>query len=424
MAAAPAHRDRLGLELTAASGDAARAYDDALWEYVGFGRDPGGKLKAALALDDQMPLALILQGYFFHLMGLPSLAKKARDLQVKIKPVTSRERAHLSSLGAWCDGELERVCEILEGILAEHPRDMLALRLSNYLYFYMGNAAAVRDGPARALGKWGEGAPGYAHVLALHAFGLEESGDYAAAERAGRRATELNPADPWAVHSVAHVLEMQDREKEGVAWIESLTAHWDAANFFRFHLWWHLALMHWAGGSPDKALALYDARIWADGSNENLSLCNDISMLARLELAGVDVGDHWDAVAKVVRENSGGSVLAFVDAHYALALGEVPALHAEGLTGRIHAGFGRALCEAMVAWRAGEHARAAGLLAPARTQLVRVGGSHAQRDLFVLILLDSAIQSGNKSLAKTILAERSQQRPSSRLPERLTAVKE
>lgn len=424
MAAAPAHRDRLGLEVTAASGEAARAFDDALWEYVSFGRDPGGKLKAALALDAQMPMTLLLQAYFFHLMGLPSLAGKAKDLQSKIKPVTSREKAHLAALGAWCDGELERVCEILEGVLAEHPRDILALKLSNYLYFYMGDAARVRDGPARALPKWGDGAPGYAHVLALHAFGLEESGDYAGAERAGRRATELNPKDPWAVHSVAHVLEMQDRVGEGVKWIESLTAHWDAANFFRFHLWWHLALMHWGSGGPEKALALYDARIWGDGSSENLSLCNDISMLARLELAGVDVGPRWEAVAKVVREQAGGSVLAFVDAHYALALGEVPALYARGSTGRIHGDFGRALCEAMVAWRGRDYARAVERLAPLRARFVRLGGSHAQRDLFVLILLDSALRSGNKTLAQAVLAERAKQRPSNVLPARLTLVKE
>ena len=427
MAAPAAHRDRLGLEVTAASGEAARAGDEAIWEYVTFGRDPGGKMKAALALDPQMPMTLLLQGYFFHLMGLPALAAKAKSVFSSvsgIKQINGREKAHLAALGAWCEGELEQVCTVLEGVLKEYPRDILALKISNYLYFYMGRSQAVRDGPARALKSWDEAAPGYANVLALHAFGLEESGDYAAAERAGRRATELNPRDPWAVHSIAHVLEMQDRADEGVRWIESLTEHWDTANFFRLHLWWHLALMHWGVDRPDKALALYDAQIWADGSNENISLCNDISMLARLEIAGADVGPRWDAVAKVVRENSGGSVLAFVDAHYALALGELPTLHAQGVTGRIHADFGRDLCEAMVAWRAGDHPAVTKRLAPARASLKQVGGSHAQRDLFTLILLDSAIQSGNESLAKAIRGERSKQRPAGRLPGRLAAATE
>jgi tetratricopeptide (TPR) repeat protein len=431
MAAAAVHRDRLGLELTAASGEAARAFDDTVWAYVGFSREPGVPLKRALAADPQMPMALCLQGYFLHLMGLPALALKAAAVLEnlkKVKTMNARERAHVAVLSAWCDGELERVTALLDGILAEHPRDFLALKLANYLYFYMGDAANVRDGPARALKHWDEKLPGYGHLLALHAFGLEESGDYAAAERAGRRATEINPADPWAVHAVAHVMEMQDRAAEGAQWIESLAQHWDGANFFRFHLWWHLALMHWGDGRPERALALYDSHVWADGSSENLSLCNDISMLARLELAGIDVGGRWDAAAAVVRGQldpaGGGSVLAFVDAHYALALGAAPALEGRGTTGRVHAAVGSALCEAAVAWRAKDHARVVARLAPVHQELRRIGGSHAQRDLFILLLLDSALQTSNMTLARKLLAERAAQRPAGKLPRNLTAVKE
>ena len=427
MAAAPAHRDRLGLELTAASGAAARAFDDTVWAYVGFSREPGVPLKRALQADPAMPMALCLQGYFMHLMGLPGLIPKARaalsSLQ-KISGMNSREKMHAAALGAWCEGELERACAILDGILAEHPRDFLALKVANYLYFYMGDAANVRDGPARALKSWDESTPGYGHLLALHAFGLEESGDYAAAESAGRRATEINPADPWAVHAVAHVMEMQERAAEGAAWIETLAPHWEAANFFRFHLWWHLALMHWGAGRPDEALRLYDARVWGDGSSENLSLSNDISLLARLELAGVDVGGRWDAVAKVVQDQAGGSVMAFVDAHYALALGSVPPLEDHGTTARVHAAVGRAVCDGVVAWRGKDYARAAELLAPVRENFRMLGGSHAQRDLFVLVLLGSALKTGNRALAKAVLSERAALRPAGKLPPQLILVKE
>ena len=422
MAAAAGHRDRLGLALTAANGEAARAFEDTVWAYIGFAREPGVPLKRALDADPAMPMALCLQGYFLHLMGSPALASKARSALENLKKIETmnpRERAHVAALDAWCDGELERACRLLEGILAEYPRDFLALKLANYLYFYLGDAANVRDGPARALKAWDEKAPGFGHLLALHAFGLEESGDYAAAERAGRRATELDPADPWAVHAVAHVMEMQDRGAEGARWIETLAPHWDAKNFFRFHLWWHLALMHWGDDRPDKALALYDSHVWGDGSSENLSLCNDISMLARLELAGIDVGGRWQAAAEAVREQSGGSVMAFVDAHYALALGEVPALESRGTTGRVHGAVGRALCEAMVAWRAGDHRRVVARLAPVRKELHRVGGSHAQRDLFALLLLDSAVAAGEGALAAAIRAERATLRPRAGLPPRL-----
>ncbi len=426
MAAAAAHRDRLGLALSAASGAAAGAFDEAVWAYVGFSRNPGEPLKRALTADPAMPMALCLQGYFMHLMGLPGLVAKARAAHAsasKNGSGTAREKSHIAALGAWCEGELERACEIFDDILREHPRDLLALKLSNYLYFYMGDAAKVRDGPARALGAWDEGMPGYGHLLALHAFGLEECGDYAAAERAGRRATEINPADPWAVHAVAHVMEMQDRAAEGADWIEGLSAHWDTANFFRFHLWWHLALMRWGAGQGKEALALYDARVWGEGSSENLSLCNDLSLLARLELAGVEVGGRWDAAAAVVREQSGGSVLAFVDVHYALALGAAPPRQGYGTTARVHGLVGSAACDAAAAWRNKDHARVLERLAPVRKELWRIGGSHAQRDLFTLLLLDSACATNDKSLAQALLAERAAQRPAGRLPPRLTMVK-
>ncbi|MGH8705626.1 MAG: tetratricopeptide repeat protein, partial [Burkholderiales bacterium] len=409
-------RDRLGLELTAASGEAARAYDDTVWAYVAFARDPNAHLKRALAADSAMPMALALKGYFFHLMGAPALvepARKAHAAAQRATPGSARERAHLAALGAWCEGELERACAIFEQILAEHPRDILALKLANYLYFYLGDAANVRDSVARVLHAWDEAAPGHGHVLALHAFGLEETGDYDGAERAGRRATEINPADPWAVHSVAHVMEMQSRAAEGARWIESLAPHWDTTNFFRFHLWWHLALVHYGVERYAEALELYDARVWGEGSSENLSLCNDISLLARLELAGVDVGARWQPIAALVKEQLGAPVLAFQDAHYALALaagGERAAAEAllEGLrapeacgsTARVHAVAGRALCETVIAWRDRDYARVTDRLARVRAQLWRIGGSHAQRDLFTLVLIDAAMRSGQQALAR------------------------
>jgi hypothetical protein len=374
-----------------------------------------------------MPMALCLQGYFFHLMGLPALAAKARNNHaalLKLKDVNVREKQHIAALGAWCEGELEHCCKLLDGILAEYPRDYLALKLSNYLYFYMGDAKNVRDGPrARAAGL-GRGHAGLRPPARAARLRAGRVGRVRCRRARGRRATEINPADPWAVHAVAHVMEMQDRAAEGAAWIESLAPHWDTANFFRFHLWWHLALMHWSDGRPEKALALYDSHIWADGSSENLSLCNDISMLARLELAGLDVGKRWDAAAEVVRAQSGGSVLAFVDAHYALALNEVPPLE-EARHDRARARSRRPRgCEAAVAWRRKDHARvvsparacARGTV-PSRRQPRPARSVHADPD-------GCSQQDRRPELLKALRAERAALRPNGALPPQLTAVKE
>jgi tetratricopeptide (TPR) repeat protein len=375
----------------------------------------------------------VLRGSFFLLMGKPGLLAKAAEASAAanraLGGATAREQRHAAALAAWCKGDFEAALRQWEGILAEAPRDVVALKLAHYLHFYLGDAAAMRDSIERVLPGWDESLPGYAAVLGMRAFGLEESGAYAEAERTGRRAVELNPDDPWAVHAVAHVLEMQDRGRDGVAWIRGLERRWDACNNFRYHLWWHLALMHLGLGEAEAALALYDERVWDPASDEYLDLCNDAALLQRLELAGLDVGDRWAAVAAKARGQLAARILVFIDAHYALALAAakdeqaaaelVGAVRAcasggAGTTAKVAAEVGADLCEGLLAYRAGDFGAAVERLAPLRARLRRIGGSHAQRDLFTQILVDAATRAGRREVARAVLAERTAARPGQR----------
>ena len=424
------HTDRRGLPLTAANADAVAAFDATVDAYLGFARDTGDRLKATLKADPAMPLAHVLRGAFFLLMGKPSLLAKAAEASAAanraLDGATARERRHAAALGAWCKGDFEGALREWEAILAEAPRDIVALKLAHYLHFYLGDSGAMRDSVARTLHAWDESVPGYAAVLGMRAFGLEESGAYDEAERTGRRAVELNPDDPWSVHAVAHVLEMQDRAREGVTWIRQLERRWDACNNFRYHLWWHLALMHLGLGEPEAALALYDERVWDPASDEYLDLCNDAALLQRLELAGLDVGDRWTAIAGKMRGQLAARILVFIDAHYALALAaahdreaaaslvaaeRAGATTGAGTTAAVAAEVGVDLCEGLVAYRAGDWARAVACLAPLRPRLRRIGGSHAQRDLFTQILVDAAIRAGRHDVARAVLQERTAARP-------------
>ena len=54
--------------------------------------------------------------------------------------------------------------------------------------FFRANARDLRDRIARALPQWSP-TSGLRIVLGMYAFGLEECGDYARAEEAGRRAS-------------------------------------------------------------------------------------------------------------------------------------------------------------------------------------------------------------------------------------------
>jgi tetratricopeptide (TPR) repeat protein len=427
------HVDCRGLPLTAANADAVAAFDATVDAYLGFARDTGDRLKATLKADPAMPLAHVLRGSFFLLMGKPGLLAKAAEASAAanraLGSATAREQRHAAALAAWCKGDFGAALRQWEGILAEAPRDVVALKLAHYLHFYLGDAAAMRDSVERVLPGWDESLPGYAAVLGMRAFGLEESGAYAEAERTGRRAVELNPDDPWAVHAVAHVLEMQDRGRDGVAWIRGLERRWDACNNFRYHLWWHLALMHLGLGEAEAALALYDERVWDPASDEYLDLCNDAALLQRLELAGLDVGDRWAAVAAKARGQLAARILVFIDAHYALALaaakderaatelvGAVRACASDGAgtTAAVAAEVGADLCQGLLAYRAGDFGTAVERLAPLRAQLRRIGGSHAQRDLFTQILVDAATRAGHREVARAVLEERTAARPGQR----------
>jgi tetratricopeptide (TPR) repeat protein len=427
-------KDCRGLEMTAASEAAIEAYDRTIRAYLCFARDTGEQLKAVYKADADMPMAHCLKGYFFQLFSNPALHPKAEQSLGAAKKAASarganaREQMHIAALAAWRLGDLREATDIWEEILIEHPLDILALKLGHFTHFYLGDAAELRDSVARVTPLWSESTPDYGYVLALRAFGLEESGDYAAAENAGRRAVEINPEDAWAVHAVAHVLEMQGRAREGIAWIEGLAPHWQKGNNFRFHVGWHQALFHFEREQYDRVLALYDGTFRAERTDDILDLSNAIAMLWRLEDEGVSVGRRWEELADIAEKRGRDHVLAFADAHFVMALAGAGRLdkaaamaHSMAHASRdgrvteapVLAGIGAAIADAIVAFRRGDPAAAVDRLYLFRGDVRLIGGSHAQRDVFARLLILAALKAGKAKLARALLAERAARNPNS-----------
>ena len=194
------------------------------------------------------------------------------------------------------------------------------MRLQHFSLFWSGQSYFMRDAVARAVGAWDAAMPGYGDVLGMYAFGLEECGDYAAAEPKGRRAVELCKDDLWAVHAVAHVLEMQGRLEEGTSFLAQPYGTWDDRNPFRQHLWWHTALFPLELGQYDRVLELYDRAVRAELTDFYLDIQNAASMLFRLEWCGVDVGQRWSELADIAERRIDDHVMAFTDLHLMLAL--------------------------------------------------------------------------------------------------------
>ncbi|TIT57928.1 MAG: tetratricopeptide repeat protein, partial [Mesorhizobium sp.] len=183
---------------------------------------------------------------------------------------TTRERAHVSALGHLANGRWHQASGILQDIAIDFPLDAVALQVGHQVDFFTGNARMLRDRIARALPSWQADMRGYHAILGMQAFGLEEMAEYAQAERLGRRAVEIEPRDGWAQHAVAHVMEMQSRQRDGIAWMRADPDAWTKESFLQVHNWWHLALFHYDLGETGEVLALYDGPIY--GARSTLAL--------------------------------------------------------------------------------------------------------------------------------------------------------
>jgi tetratricopeptide (TPR) repeat protein len=423
--------DPRGLPLTAASAEAVARLEATILAFCGLKEDVGDRLKEALAADPQLVMAHLLRGYFLLLLSkrefLPRAqqAAAAADAAIAANDATPRETRHRQALEAWIARDTTRTIAILSRILADFPRDIVALKLLQFLLFYSGDSARMHATVAAALPAWDESVPAYGFALGCHAFSLEESGDYDAAERAGRRAVALNPEDIWGAHAVAHVFEMQDRVGEGLAWIDTLAPHWRTANNFAFHVWWHRCLYLLALLRFDEVLERYDREVRADSTDDYLDVTNAISLLWRLEQRGVAVGNRWNELAERAAQRRDDHITVFADAHYAMALAASDPDAAAGWSQSARAyatqsretqaavmeGVGLALGAAAIAHRRGDFAAALDRLLPLRAAIHRIGGSHAQRDLFAELLIDAAVKAGRHDVARDLLRERLAARP-------------
>jgi tetratricopeptide (TPR) repeat protein len=423
--------DAQGLTIATGSDTAADAFAQAVEGFVKYRVDTMPCTERMLAADPDFALGHCLKGYLVMLGSnratLPVVAAALAAGDAAAARATPRERAHLAALAAWQRGELDAALAAWEAILADHPTDLLALRIAHGTYFWLGRAAAMRASVERAAPRWDATLPGFGALLAMRAFGAEESGDYHAAERDGRRAVELDPADLWATHAVAHALEMQGRADDGVAWLERLAPRWGDGNNMIHHLWWHRALFHLERGETDAVLALYDSQIRNLDSplvralpDLYIDIQNAASLLWRLEHVGVAVGARWAELADKAEPRIGDHALLFTVPHFMMALAALGRDQAAGrvlgalrefaATGAgtlapIAGAVALPVCEAVLAHRKAEHGRVLALLLPVRETLWQLGGSHAQRDLFNQMLIDSAVASGHLDLARGLLRD-------------------
>jgi hypothetical protein len=424
--------DDRGLPAGSASETARHAVESATWRLMAFYDTPLADLDAAIAADASWCLPHAMKAGFLLSLTEPGFADEAAPhlhaAQALVAAHTpARERAHIEALQRVQEGRWAAACRIWDAILIEHPRDALALQWAQLWDFYRGDTAALRARPARALPEWDEDDPLYPHVLALWAFGLEENHCHASAEDAGRRALAIDARAPWAIHAVAHVMEMQGRFDDGAAWLRQHQAAWSEGNGFAAHLWWHAALFRLEGLDITGTLRVVDGHLAGEQLQIGLQRVDAASLLWRLHLMGADVAERCRALADGWCASAAHAPghYAFNDVHLLMALlgaGEVARAEHElaRCAERVMSGsdarrdnhtmareVGLPLARGLVAFAKGEHDAAADLLYAARTHAQRFGGSHAQRDVIdQSILAACARGSGRHALGRALLNER------------------
>jgi tetratricopeptide (TPR) repeat protein len=423
-------RDAQGHQLSGATAEAATLYDQAVRSFNIVHGDAVGQFDAARQAAPDFAMAHLGKAWVFAVANDPGLLTQAKALVDTARPLrlNERERAHLAALSHLVQGGRAAAVAVLDLHLMHYPLDLIAHQAAALSDGFLGRFHWIRDRSARALPFWSKDQPGYAILLAFHAFGAEEAGDYARAEDESRAAAELEPLSFWPHHTVAHVMEMTGRPEDGLGWMAAREALWSGPGHLnQVHIWWHKALFHLELGQYKEALGLCDGPIRATQRALALSLTNATALLWRLDTLGCDIGDRWHEQAELWQGHADGKCLVFADIHAAMAelrsgrealverrlawMRETAASGAEAAG--LYRNVGIPIVEGLAAFHRGAYGEAVELLLPVRFDLWQVGGSYAQRDVVNWTLTEAAVRAGQRDVALSMAHERLAARPRS-----------
>ena len=396
--------------------DAARRGMDALDHLLAYRGRPAAEIDDILA---DHPRSI-----FAHCLRLAAIVRDdnraaeaalaASVAAITAAGATASDRAHQHAAAAmlWLEGDTLAL-EAYGAIVAAAPHDILALAVAHALDFRLGNRRLLRDRVARAIRHWDRSLPHFAAILAMHAFGLEENGAYRQAERLARRALALEPGLAPAIHVLAHVMEMEGRAEEGLAFLAAHEAEWAEGNGFAIHLAWHRALFHLQRNDVGAALAVYDAQIAIPSSPNLAALADASALLWRLQLRDVALGSRWSRLSDRWEKMRLDDARPFFRVHavaaFAAAGRRTAAMRVLETLPRVdisdaaqvstEQALARPVCEALLAFAAHDYAACIDALERVSHIADRCGGSLAQCKLSELTFAEATRRAAKARLA-------------------------
>lgn len=425
-------KDRYGMTISTLHPQAAERWQEGLDRLLSQNAGPETKFQEAIALDGDLAIAHGCLAFWYMQRARPEDARASMQRAFSSAAsgalgITRRERQQLEATHLWIQGEGLQALALLKAHLAEFPRDALLMRLAHLLYNRGCSSVGEPNFPPVFLDLLHGSAPQCEDdnwaFLAEYAWAHHETGAIDAAMRLAQRSLDLNPTNAVAVHSVAHVYFERGDAVAGADFLRTWLEGFDCPASSYVHLSWHLALFELALGQYQRAIERYEQDIRPYVVAKSMATLPDsASFLWRVQMYSGTRLSHpaappWEDVRPLATPMAEKPGFAFQVAHAALALAACDDRDALTMmmahlqrTAEQGDRFTREmvvpLVQGIVAFAQGEYAKAAQCLEPVCPQLVRIGGSHAQREVFEDTLLEAFLRAEQFDKAEAMLAER------------------
>ena len=426
-----ARLDRRGLSLSTNSDLAAERYRDGVDLLLSAWPGAAELLEEAVAADPDFALAHAAHARLHAIRAEPAEARAriANAMEIVSREGSERERSHVEILSLAIHGQSAKALARALAHADTWPRDALILSLPLGAFGLFAFSGMADHDQARvelcerhvrhfAADDW--------WFLTYRGWAQTENGAVTLGRQLTERAFELRNANANAVHALSHAMF------EGGAGVDSerLIADWlpsyDRIGPLHGHLAWHRALVALERGDAERALEIYAEHIQPSVSaGMPINVVSDAaSLLWRLRAYGYAVpAGLWEAAAAYARPIFARAGFPFADIHMALlaaATGDWEAVErrAAALTELVEAGslaagpVVPAICRASLAFAEEDYPACARLLEPVAAEVVRIGGSGAQREVVEDTLFLALIRSGETAKARTLLDRRLHRRPS------------
>jgi tetratricopeptide (TPR) repeat protein len=410
-------RDYLGNPVSVQRDSTLRAVDDFIEGFLSY-ETRAEHIHAAADADPESCLANVYAGLLWMLLEAPAGARRAAKHLAAAEHAapfaTPREQLNTAVLRSWVGGDMAQTLRLCDQVSDDFPRDLAIVKTHQYLEFNRGNSPEMLRVALKV-------AAVNAEIPQMHgmtAFAYEECHLLGEAESHARMALEMKRKEPWAQHALAHVFLSRGQIDEGARFLEEVADTWNDLNSFMVtHIWWHVALFYLSQGRDQKILELYDRHCWGIAKDYSQDQVGAVSLLARFEIAGIDVGPRWQDLAQHLIARGRDTEQPFLTLQYLYGLARSGCPEADTLLNTVRhyaetaPPFTREVwrnvalpgCEGLYAYAQGDYTRAWEHLSASVPRMAEAGGSHAQRDLFEQILLDTAVKGGRFTSAQQML---------------------